>query len=102
MTNQDGEPPKTVDPFSCAPTLEPAIDAATIGDETPPLTVVAAPTAIRDITNVDSEIPTTLRNGKLQPHFWIPPLLAKLYQGKDKSHEISQDGKAICVYQVSV
>ena len=103
MTNQDGKPPKTADLFSRAPILEPAINATTAGDdENPPLTVVVAPTAVGDITNVDPEIRTTLLSEKFQPNFWIPTLPAKLYHSNDKSHEISQDGKAVFVYRVTV
>ena len=50
-------------------------------------------------------IPKFLRRysmGNANHIFGFPPLPAKLYHGNDKTHEISQDGKAIFVYRVSV
>ena len=74
-TNQDGEPLERADPSSCEPPLDPASITTDAGDQTSPLTVVAAPTAAENIINVDPEIPTTLINGKRQPNFRIPPRL---------------------------
>ena len=101
MTNQDGEPPKTANPSSPAPSPKPASTATPTGEKTPPLTVVAAQTADNNLINENPEIPTTLLNGKRQPNFRIPPPPAKLYHGNDKSHEISQDCNAIFVYRVT-
>ena len=102
MTNQDGEPRKAANPSSPAPSPKPASTATPTGEKTPPLTVVAAQTADNNLINENPEIPTTLLNGKRQPNFRISPTPAKLYHGNDKSHEISQDGKAIFVYRVTV
>ena len=102
MNNQDGGTPETSDPSAHATSPDPASIATIVSDTTPPLTVVAAQTADINLIDENPEIPTTLLNGKRQPNFRIPPPPAKLYHGNDKSHEISQDGKAIFVYRVTV
>ena len=101
MNLQDGEPPKTANSQARAPSPKPASIATAPLEKTPPPTVVAPPTAVDNLANENPEISTTLLNGKRQPNFRIPPPPAKLYHGNDKSHEISQDGKAIFVYRVT-
>ena len=89
MNNQDCWKPETSYPSARATTQDPASIATIVSDTTLPLTVVAAQTADGNIINVDDKIPTTLLNGTRQPNFRILFLLAKIYHGNDKYHEIS-------------
>ena len=102
MNNQDGRPSETADHSSRAPTLDDESNVTGNREKHSSLIDVAMTTDAKNLGNVQDENPTMIINGKRKPNFRIPLSPAQIYYGMEKSHDVSQEGKFMYVYRVSV